>query len=337
VRAYLLDLAHRPAGGAADLAKPATPLSAPTPAAAPTTHEIPAARATPVTPVTLVTPASARPSWGPDDEALLTAVPPGRFVASLILSAAGGVSALFVAAVLVAVLVAPAAAGAIATGLLPIGAAIYRRFTVEFGFTVSLSPQGVRLRHGLLDTRQQTVPRGRVQALRIVEPLLWRQFGWLRVEVDVAGYRGGGAGGAKERSSVGVLLPVGLRSDVEGVIHSVLPGLDLHRLATEGPPLRARWRAPLSYHNLGAALDAGFSVTTYGRIRRVTDVVPQDKLQSVRLVQGPIQRKLRLASVHLDTAGRNVHAAIRQWDVRQAAELTDTLAEFARSARSRNG
>ncbi|MCW2549491.1 MAG: rane-flanked domain protein, partial [Mycobacterium sp.] len=309
VRAYLLDLAHRPAGGAADPIDPANhspPLSAPAPGRAP------AAPAAPVIP------ASAGPSWGPDDEALLTAVPPGRFVASLILSAAGGVSALFVVAVLVAVLVAPAGAGAIATGLLPIGAAIYRRFTVEFGFTVSLSPQGVRLRHGLLDTRQQTVPRGRVQALRIVEPLLWRQFGWLRVEVDVAGYRGGGASGASERSSVGVLLPVGLRAEVEGVIHSVLPGLDLHRLATERPPLRARWRAPLSYHNLGAALDAGFSVTTYGRISRVTDVVPQDKLQSVRLVQGPVQRKLRLASVHLDTAGRNVHAAIRHWDVGQA-------------------
>jgi putative membrane protein len=128
-----------------------------------------------------------------------------------------------------------------------------------------------------------------------------------------------------------------VRSEVEGVIHSVLPGLDLSRLPTRRPPARARWREPLSYHNLGAALDSGFSVTTYGRIRRVTDIVPNDKLQSVRLVQGPWQRRLRLATVHLDTAGRNVHAAIRLWDETEAAEMTNTLAEFARSARSRNG
>jgi putative membrane protein len=314
VRAYLLELAHRPVVRVAPTPTPTS--AAPPPALAPT---------------------PAPPTWGPDSEALLTAVPPGRFVASLLLSAAGGVSLLFVVAVLVAVLIAPAGAGAIAAGLLPIGAAIYRRFTVEFGFTVSLSPQGVRIRHGLLDTRQQTVPRGRVQALRIVEPLLWRRFGWLRVQVDVAGYRSTGAGGAQERANDGVLLPVGLRSEVEGVIHAVLPGLDLSRLPTRRPPSRARWREPLSYHFLGAALDAGFSVTTYGRIRRVTDIVPNDKLQSVRLAQGPWQRKLRLATVHLDTAGRNVHGAFRLWDEKEAAELIDTLAEFARSARSRNG
>ena len=179
VRAHLLDLAHRPTGRAATSPVPEDPS-----VVRPTTPQV-------------------APAWGPDSEALLTAVPAGRFVASLILSTVGGVAVLFVAAVLVAALITPAGAGAIAAGLLPIGAAVYRRFTVEFGFTVSLSPQGVRIRHGLLDTRQQTVPRGRVQALRIVEPLLWRRFGWLRVEVDVAGYRSGGASGAQERSEDG--------------------------------------------------------------------------------------------------------------------------------------
>jgi putative membrane protein len=316
VRAYLLHLAHLPAGITPSPAEPeATKPAAPTAVSAP---------------------APAVPSWGPNDEAVLATVPPGRFVASLVLSGAGGLSLLLVAAMILTFSVAPAAAGGIAAALLPLGAAIYHKFTVEFGFSVALSPQGVRLRHGLLDTRHQTVPRGRVQALRVVEPLLWRRLGWLRVEVDVAGYRSSGAAGMEERSSSGVLLPVGLRAEVEGVIHSVLPGLDLTRLPTRRPPLRARWRAPLSYHNLGAAFDAGFSVTTYGRIRRITDVVPQDKLQSVRLVQGPWQRRLRLASVHLDTAGRNVHAEIRHWDAAEAAQLTDALAEFARSARSRN-
>jgi putative membrane protein len=174
-----------------------------------------------------------------------------------------------------------------------------------------------------------------VQAVRIIQPLLWRRFGWVRVEVDVAGVRG--AAGAEERSTTGALLPVAMRDEAERVIQIVLPGLDLDALSLRRPPARARWRAPLSYGRLGSAFDAGWSVTSYGRIRRVTDVVPQDKLQSVRLVQGPLQRRMRLATVHLDTAGHNVHAAIRQWDAAQAAELTDSLAGLARSARSQHG
>ena len=277
------------------------------------------------------------PSWGPQDEAPLVTVPGGRFTASILLSSAAAFALLFVLAVLLAVILAPPGAGAIAVALLPIGAVLYRRFTIEFGFTVALTPQGVRLRHGLLDTRQQTVPRGRVQAIRIIEPLLWRPFGWVRVEVDVAGHRGHGAGAAEERSTSGVLLPVALRAEAESVIQVVLPGLNLAGLTMKRPPARARWRQPLSYHFLGGAFDAGWSVTSYGRIRRVTDVVPQEKLQSVRLVQGPLQRKLRLATVHLDTAGHNVHAAFWEWDEQAAAELTDSLAELARTARFRQG
>ncbi len=307
VRGYLLDLAHRPA---AEVILSPHPSPHPSP------------------PI---------PSWGPHDEAVLVAVPAGRFVASLILSASGAFTAIFGGAIALAFLVTPAAAGGVAAALLPIGATLYRKFTIEFGFTVALSPQGLRLRHGLLDTRQQTVPRGRVQAVRIVEPWLWRRLGWVRVEVDVAGYRGNGAAAAEERAASGVLLPVALRSESAAVIQAVLPGLDLAALRPVRPPRRARWRAPLSWHNLGAAFDAGWSVTSYGRIRRVTDVVPQDKLQSVRLVQGPVQRRLRLATVHLDTAGRRVHAAARHWDADQAEQLTDALATLARTARSHHG
>ena len=55
-------------------------------------------------------------------------------------------------------------------------------------------------------------------------------------------------------------------------------------------------------------------MTTSGRLRRVTCWVPLEKVQSFREVQGPVQRRLRLASVHLDTAGGNVHAVLRDRD-----------------------
>ncbi|MHB1500326.1 MAG: PH domain-containing protein, partial [Candidatus Dormibacteria bacterium] len=38
-------------------------------------------------------------------------------------------------------------------------------------------------------------------------------------------------------------------------------------------------------------------------MRRVITWVPLAKVQSVRWTQGPLQRRLRLASVHLDIAG----------------------------------
>ena len=50
----------------------------------------------------------------------------------------------------------------------------WRRFAGAFGFTVRVSPDGLRLRHGLPEHRAQTVPPGRVQAVSLVQPLLWR-------------------------------------------------------------------------------------------------------------------------------------------------------------------
>ena len=114
----------------------------------------------------------------------------------------------------------------------------------EYGSTVAESPEGLRLRHGLLETRTQTVPPGRVQTVRVLEPLLWRPFGWVRVEVDVAGYAGRG----EEQSATSALLPVAPRPLADALVARVL-GAALPT-ATQGVPRRARWRAPLSARRL---------------------------------------------------------------------------------------
>jgi putative membrane protein len=59
-----------------------------------------------------------------------------------------------------------------------------------------------------------------------------------------------------------------------------------------------------------------------------------EKLQSVRFTQGPVQRRLSLASVHGDAAGRRAHAAFRDRPADQARELLDELAALGRRARS---
>ncbi|MGH2863628.1 MAG: PH domain-containing protein, partial [Solirubrobacteraceae bacterium] len=99
------------------------------------------------------------------------------------------------------------------------------------------------------------------------------------------------------------------------------------------PPRRARWKSPLRYHFLSSAGNERYALTTSGRLQRVTDWVPLAKVQSMRLVEGPIQRSLSLSSIHLDTAGRKVHAVLRDRDRLEAAQLLAELPARCRRAR----
>jgi putative membrane protein len=82
---------------------------------------------------------------------------------------------------------AAALAGVLAVYLLSAAGVIWRRLSGQYAFIAVEAPEGVRIRRGLLQTISETVPYGRIQAVRQVEPLLWRPFGWCRLEVDVAG------------------------------------------------------------------------------------------------------------------------------------------------------
>jgi len=70
-----------------------------------------------------------------------------------------------------------------------------------------------------------------------------------------------------------------------------------------------------------------------GRVRRVTVWVPLEKAQSLRLVEGPLQRRLRLVTVHVDTAGRALHAALRDRDRDEGREALSELVGLAQTAR----
>jgi putative membrane protein len=61
--------------------------------------------------------------------------------------------------------------------------------------------------------------------------------------------------------------------------------------------------------------------------------VPLAKVQSLRLVQGPVQRRLGLATLHVDAAGRRVTASVRDRDAAEARRLLGELAEACRQAR----
>jgi len=102
------------------------------------------------------------------------------------------------------------------------------------------------------------------------------------------------------------------------------------------PPRRAVVRAPLSFHLLAFWDDRGrHALARTGRVRPQVVVVPLEKVQSVRLRQGPLQRWLRLATVHIDTAGRGWQARAVCRDAAEGGSLLWRLTDLAREARRR--
>jgi putative membrane protein len=263
----------------------------------------------------------------------LITVPAGRVIGATLLRAAPRFAALAVVAAVAAAaapvlfLASESTLGLIALGLVT---RTWQQVTGRYGFTVAASPDGIRIRRGLLSTVAETVPFRRVQAVRLEQPLLWRPFGWCRLVVDVAGVAGRDSG-PKSGGLAKTLLPVGYMNEAQHLVGLVF-GHDMPELTK--PPKRARVKAPLSYHFLAAGHNRVMAVTVTGRVRKKTVYMRLEKLQSVRLTQGPVQRRLSLASVHGDAAGRRAHAVFSDRQADQARGLLDELADLSRSARS---
>ncbi|MER7464116.1 PH domain-containing protein [Streptomyces sp. NPDC097981] len=196
------------------------------------------------------------------------------------------------------------------------------RFLTEFDWRVAESPDGLRLDHGLLDRAHETVPPGRVQSVRIVEPLLWRPRDLVRVELAVAG------------SKNEVLVPVASRAAAQKVVARVLPGVDLAALVFgRSPKAGSRWVVPVWWRGYALAVSLDVFAARKGLLCRRTEIVPHAKVQSVRLTQGPWERVQGLADVHVDTgAGGTVTARLRP--AAEAADLLDAQAVRSRTSRA---
>ncbi len=270
----------------------------------------------------------------PPDEAILARVPTRDLVVSLLLTGEVVVglpvlllvgSGLFVVDTAAFFVFLPV----LALTALAVGRVLVRRLLVEYGFVLGEAADGLRLRHGLLETRTQTVPPGRVQALRVIQPVLWRRRDWVRVEIDVAGY---GAGDG-EQLVTRALLPVAPRGLADQLLSRVLAGADVGTAPRRPVPARAAWLDPVQRRNLAIAVTPQVVVVTRGRLHRIVDAIPLARVQSLRLRQGPLERRLRLASVHIDTAGRHVVTRAAHRDQREALVLVEEIGDLARAER----
>lgn len=268
----------------------------------------------------------------------LLAVPPRRLVAANLLTPGPLVLAIVVLATVTTLVTDPtvgaALFGSTAAVALVMGLTIARQIGAEWDFSVAEAPDGLRLTSGLLQTRAETIPYGRVQAIRWVEPLLWRPFGWVRLEIDVARRHDRDRTENESAANSRALLPVGHRDEAMSLLGRVLPGVAIGAPAHSRVPPRARLRAPFLHHNLKAWYDANYIACMTGRVRRAVVVVPLEKVQSLRWTQGPVSRRLHLASVYVDTAGRRFPAEARYRNDAEAAAWIAALPDRARTARA---
>jgi putative membrane protein len=284
-----------------------------------------------------VTPEGARPESGtaPVPERMLFKVQPGRLAAAIVLSRAGAVAGavIVIVSVVIAITGSTAAIASFFPAAIGMAAVVWRQFNSEYGTRIAAAPDGLQLRSGLIQTTAETIRPGRVQGVRMVEPLIWRAFGWCRLEVDVAGPKE-----RRENRSEGqrlrAVIPVGSRAEAEQMLGELLRS---QPVPGNRPPRSVRLKAPLQYRFLGWGGDDHYVVASRGRVRRKTTWVPLEKVQSFRWVQGPVQRRLGLASVLLDVAGRRVRADVEDRSEAEASDLLARLPGLARDARARFG
>ncbi len=290
------------------------------------------------------------------DERVLVEVPPGRVVAGTLRS--GSAAGLVLVTVGIVVLaVATDQPGVVAGAMLPVllglGGFLWSRVNHGVNFAVSISDQGIRLRHGLMDTRTQSLPPRRVQALRLTQGPCWRRPDWWRVEMNVAGY-----GMSGEQVEETVLLPVASREEAVLAVWLVLPDLGtsdprglLERALSgvrtadgawsgEGPdvlrtsPPGARWVDPWGWRRRAVAVTDRALLVRSGRLVRRLVIVPHERMQSVALRRGPLQRRLGLASVQVHSTPGPVIPVASHLAAAQALRLVMEEAERAGTARA---
>ena len=267
----------------------------------------------------------------------------GRLIGSLLLS---GFS-VFVLLLVVGIAWGVAATGSylFLIGVLPTligtGSFYITRFTRSLRYSIAGTPDGVRIGFGLLSTSNETLPPGRIHSIQVTQPLLWRPAGWWEIKVNRASTSS--AKGAAGQANT-TILPVGNFDDVRKVLALVLPDhVDAESVAlfergmrSKGgddgfvnSPRRARWYLWFSQRRNGFAILPGVVVLRQGAIWRQLTLVPEARMQSVAISQGPIFRAMNLASLRVHTVAGPISPALSAVDSARAILFFREVADAA--------
>jgi putative membrane protein len=221
------------------------------------------------------------------------------------------------------------------------------------GFTVEREGDRLRIRRGLLQRREATLPVGRVRAVKLVEGVLRQPFGLASVRIEVIGH-------AQEPNAAQTLFPVLRRTELRPFLDRFLPELADDPDGLAPPPRRALRRYVLPPAALALAagalawalapagpwpLLAALPAAAYGVVRfraagwrlaggrlamrslvvaRTTVLAPAANRESHAISQTLLQRHGRLADVEV-AFGKTTPAAIRHLEAATAADVWEQI------------
>ncbi|WP_306428188.1 PH domain-containing protein [Brevibacterium moorei] len=291
----------------------------------------------------------------------LLRIPAHQVLLSQLLSAGTIVGVLFILAVIIGVIIAVSIAGgevlgALLSAAIPVVIAFVSVFYAQAksglqyaNFSVALTADGLTITTGLTTTVRRVIPLDRIQAVRVSQPLLWRGPDWWKVEYNFAG----GSDVSDAKSIQTVLLPVGSReqalmllglalpdpgrADAREFIFDAMDSTDHRKPGNTGfgaSPAVARWLDPLTYKRNGSAPLEHMEVIRGGRLHRWVDFVPYARVQSLRLEQGPLQRRFHLMTIELHSTAGPIHPRILHLD--PVSAQNKFMALGARTQRARD-
>ena len=259
-------------------------------------------------------------------------VPNGRLVASMVLTT----STFFVIVVAVAsAVIALRVSGLVALALAVGGsAASLAGITSLFNFSVGRNERGIAISHGFFTTAHYTVSPIRIQAICLVQPIAWRPFGWYQIAINVAGTDQSG-----KKQGPRVLIPVVHEDALPELFRELLPSWNLE---TEDEWLASattsRWRFPWQAARLAVSVTPNLFMVRSGALTRRLSAAPHERIQSIRITQGPWERKLGISRLHADSVpgpvrlnGRGLGSSVA---VHTALEELDRMFTARESQRS---
>lgn len=233
---------------------------------------------------------------------------------------------------------------------------VWSQFNSAWNFQAAATPSGIRMRYGLTSDTSRTLPPGRVHGVGIAQPILWRGKDWWKVDVTVAGREDRSQDG-QNRQFGNLLLPVGVRDTALRALWLVVPDLgvpDPDRLLAQAltgrdddgvgdlqAPAgsaergfvrisrRGRLFRPLTWRRAAIALTDTCVIIRHGRWRRRVAVFPYERIQSLRVRQGPLARRRNLAALRLDMVAQEVSASITNLDAADAKALAARISQRA--------
>ncbi|MGL4831489.1 MAG: PH domain-containing protein [Propionibacteriaceae bacterium] len=241
------------------------------------------------------------------DERVLIQLPPARLIATALLHPS---YLMLLSGVVFGLALMPFTASGAALAIpcaLGIVSVAWGHINGQWNYRLLQSDRGIKISRGLLDLTSQSVPVHRMQGLKISQPLTWRLFGWYRVEVDVLGY---GHGTSDDAGTSSLLLPCGTIEELGIALSSCLPEFHRNAVQLQQVSPKHRYFHPIAWRGTRYGIDESFLVIERGVWRLRTYLVPHQRIQSVRVQQGPIDKKLGIARVSADTAPGPVHAMI---------------------------